>query len=119
MPMHNLHLHRAKLANPIKMGCVIVLSFLVGALIPLAPFLFLQTRIESLIGAALVSPTFLFSVGAWRGRVVGRKFWRTGIETLLIGVSASLILYLMGLGRVFVWMTCTAPGRRMMMRSLI
>ena len=84
------------------MGGVIGLSFLVGALIPLAPFLFLQTRIESLIGAALVSPTFLFSVGAWRGRVVGRKFWRTGIETLLIGVSASLILYLIGLRLVFV-----------------
>ncbi len=100
--MHELHVHRAKLANPIKMGSVIGLSFLVGALIPLAPFLFLQTRIESLIGAALVSPTFLFSVGAWRGRVVGRKFWRTGLETLLIGVSASLILYLIGLRLVFV-----------------
>src|SRR2546421_7580672 len=70
--MHELHVHRAKLANPIKMGRVIGLWFLVGALIPLATFLFLQTRIESLIGAALLSPTFLFSVGAWRGRVVGR-----------------------------------------------
>src|SRR5881296_1547605 len=100
--MHELHVHQTRLSNPIKMGGVIGLSFLVGALIPLVPFLFLQTRTESLIGAALVSPTFLFSVGAWRGRVVGRKFWRTGIETLLIGVSASLILYLIGLRLVFV-----------------
>jgi predicted membrane protein (TIGR00267 family) len=100
--MHELHVHRSKLANPIKMGGVIGLSFLVGALIPLAPFLFFSTRIESLIVAASLSPVFLFSVGAWRGRVVGRKFWRTGLETLLIGVSASLILYLIGLRLVFV-----------------
>ena len=94
--MHELHVHRAKLANPIKMGGVIGLSFLVGAMIPLAPFLFLPTRIDSLVIAALVSPIFLFSVGAWRGRVVGRKFWRTGLETLLIGASASAVLYIIG-----------------------
>src|SRR5206468_11262963 len=85
--MHELHVHRAKLANPLKMGGVIGLSFLVGALIPLAPFLFLQTRIESLIGAALVAPTYLLSVGAWRGHVGERKLWRPGRETLLIYVS--------------------------------
>ena len=99
--MHELHVHQTKLANPIKMGGVIGLSFLVGALIPWAPFLFLPTRIDSLFAAALVSPVFLFSVGAWRGRVVGRKFWRTGIETLIIGACASLLVYLLGSALVF------------------
>jgi len=39
---------------------------------------------------------FLFTVGAWKGRVVGRKLWRSGLETLLIGAAAAGILYLIG-----------------------
>jgi vacuolar iron transporter family protein len=99
--MHELHVHRAKLPNPIKAGAVIGFSFLVGALIPLGPFLFLPTKVDSLIVASLLSPIFLFSVGAWRGHVVGRKFWKTGLETLGIGLAAALILYLIGLSLGF------------------
>src|SRR2546429_4375466 len=71
--MHELHVHQAKLSNPIKMGGVIGLSFLVGALIPLVPFLLLTTVTLALLGSALTSALFLFLVGAWKGRVVGRK----------------------------------------------
>ena len=99
--MHELHVHQTRLSNPIKMGGVIGLSFLVGALIPLAPFLFLSARGVSFIVSILVSPIFLFSVGAWRGRAVGRQFWRTGLETLGIGVAAAAILYLIGLSLGF------------------
>jgi vacuolar iron transporter family protein len=94
--MHELHIYQPKRSSPIQTGGVIGLSFLAGAFIPLAPFLFFQTRINSLIGAAVVSPVFLFSVGAWRGRVADRKFWRTGLETLLIGIVAAAILYVIG-----------------------
>ena len=99
--MHELHVHRTKLANPFKMGGVIGLSFLIGALIPLAPFLLLPTRIDSLVVAAIVSPVFLFSVGGWRGRVVGRKIWKAGVETLMIGLSAAIIVYVIGSVLVF------------------
>lgn len=94
--MHELHVNKVQLSNPLKTGAVIGLSFLAGAFIPLAPFLLFQTRTASLVGAGLISPIFLFGVGAWRGRVVGRKIWRTGLETLLIGVAAAGILYLIG-----------------------
>jgi len=94
--MHELHVHETKLENPLKMGGVIGFSFLIGALIPLVPFILLSTRNDSIIVAALVSPLFLFIVGAWRGRIVGRKIWRNGLETLVIGVAASGVLYLIG-----------------------
>lgn len=94
--MHELHLHETRLENPLKMGSVIGLSFLVGALIPLTPFIFLSTRNDSILAAALVSPLFLFAVGAWRGRTVGRKIWRSGLETLIIGGAASAVLFLIG-----------------------
>jgi predicted membrane protein (TIGR00267 family) len=96
--MHELHVHQAKLSNPIKMGGVIGLSFLVGALIPLVPFLLLPTVTAGFAISTLVSALFLFLVGAWKGRVVGRKTWGSGLETLLIGISAAAILYLIGKG---------------------
>ena len=94
--IHELHEHKTKLESPFKMGGVIGLSFLVGAVIPLAPFVFLSTRDESIILAALVSPLFLFLIGGWKGRIVGRRFWKSGLETLLIGAVASGVLYLVG-----------------------
>jgi len=100
--MHELHVHETRLENPLKMGGVIGLSFLVGALIPLAPFILLPTKNSSILTAALISPLFLFGVGVWRGRIVGRKFWRSGLETLIIGAAASAVLYLIGTALVFV-----------------
>src|SRR6267143_829818 len=100
--MHELHVHETRLENPIKMGGVIGFSFLVGALIPLAPFILLPTKNTSILAAALIAPLFLFGVGVWRGRIVGRKIWRSGLETLIIGVAASAVLYLIGTALVFV-----------------
>ncbi len=94
--IHELHEHKTKLESPFKMGGVIGLSFLVGAFIPLVPFFFLSTTIASLIISALVSSLFLFTVGAWKGRIVGRKLWRSGIETLAIGIAGAAVLYLIG-----------------------
>jgi len=100
--IHELHEHRTRLENPFKMGGVIGLSFLVGALIPLVPFLLLNSRDSSILTAALVSPLFLFAVGVWKGRIVGRKLWKSGLETLFIGVIASGVVYLIGSALVFV-----------------
>jgi len=100
--IHELHEHRTRLENPFKMGGVIGLSFLVGALIPLVPFLLFNSKDSSILAAALVSPVFLFAVGVWKGRIVGRKLWRSGLETLLIGVIASGVVYLIGAALVFV-----------------
>ena len=100
--IHELHEHRTRLENPFKMGGVIGFSFLVGALIPLVPFLLLNSRDSSILAAALISPLFLFGVGVWKGRIVGRKLWKSGLETLFIGVIASGVVYLIGTGLGFV-----------------
>src|SRR5947199_7280887 len=47
--MHELHVHETRLESPIKMGGVIGLSFLVGALIPLTPFILLPTKDSSIV----------------------------------------------------------------------
>lgn len=94
--MHELHVHKTRLENPIKMGCVIGLSFFVGAIIPLAPFVLLTTSESAILAALLTSTLFLFVVGVWKGRIVGRKVWRSGLETVIIGLAASVLLYFIG-----------------------
>jgi len=101
MLIHELHLHRSELGNPYKKGAVISLSFLVGALVPLLPYLLLTLKDYPLLVSLSTSLLFLFAVGAWKGRIVGKSRWRSGIEMLSVGVAGSIILYLIGVALVF------------------
>lgn len=100
MLTNELHIHTSGLQNPYKAGAVIGLSFLIGAFVPLIPYLLLTIG-YSLVVSVLLSLAFLFAAGAWKGRIVGRQPWRSGFETLLIGAVAAAILYLIGSASLF------------------
>jgi len=100
--IHELHLHKSELGNPYKKGIVIAFSFLVGALVPLVPYLVLTLNDHPIIASLSTSLLFLFMVGAWKGRIVGKNIWRSGIEMLSVGVAGSIILYIIGSALVFV-----------------
>ncbi|MDA4129760.1 MAG: VIT1/CCC1 transporter family protein [Thaumarchaeota archaeon] len=100
--IHEIHVSREELEHPLKMASVIGLSFLIGALVPLLGYLFSIDRVVSIATSVILSLVFLFFVGGWKGRLVERKFWRAGLEMLLIGVAASSLLFLIGYVLVFV-----------------
>jgi len=102
MLIHELHLHRSELGNPYRIGTVIGSSFLVGSLVPLLPYFLLTEKYYSVLASLSISLLFLFLVGAWKGRIVGKSTWRSGIEMLLIGVAGSAILYAIGTALGFV-----------------
>jgi vacuolar iron transporter family protein len=99
--MHELHLHKEELENPLKVASVIGLAFLTGALIPLIGYFLSPERSFAIISSVGISLIFLFVSGGWKGRIAGRKFWRAGIEMLLIGAVASALLFLIGSLLVF------------------
>jgi predicted membrane protein (TIGR00267 family) len=101
MLTNELHIHESNLQNPIKIGVVIGLSFLLGAVVPLVPYFLSPVRMISLEWSVGLSLVFLFAAGAWKGRIVKRKEWRSGLETLAIGAIASLVLFLIGSAFVF------------------
>lgn len=94
--IHELHLHETSLTNPYLSGLVTGGAFLAGSLMPLGPYLFLSNKEESVIVSLALSLLFLFIVGGWKGRIAGRRFWSGGVETLIVGVVASALLYLIG-----------------------
>jgi predicted membrane protein (TIGR00267 family) len=102
MLIHELHLHKSELGNPYKKGVIIGFSFLVGSLVPLLPYLLLTFKNYSILASLSTSLLFLFVVGAWKGRIVGKNIWRSGVEMLSVGVAGSIILYAIGTALFFV-----------------
>ena len=71
------------------------LTFGVGALIPLIPFLFLSGW-EGIIGSAALTAVSLFVVGAALSLFTGRDPLYSGARMLVIGALAAIVTYALG-----------------------
>jgi vacuolar iron transporter family protein len=71
-------------------------TFSLGALVPLVPFLF-AAGTAGVITSASITGVALLGVGALTARVTGRSSWRSGLRMLAIGGSAAVVTYLIGL----------------------
>ncbi len=102
MLTNELHVHRDSLQSPYKLGAVIGLSFLIGAFVPLSPYLAFSAKSSAVDVSVALSLIFLFAAGEWKGRIVKRKPLRSGLETLLIGAVAAGVLFVIGSAFYFV-----------------
>jgi vacuolar iron transporter family protein len=71
------------------------LSFAVGALVPLAPFL-LGTGVHQLNMAIVLTAASLYAVGATLSLYTGRSAWMGGLRMLLIGGTAGALTFAIG-----------------------
>jgi VIT1/CCC1 family predicted Fe2+/Mn2+ transporter len=70
------------------------LAFIVCGSIPLIPFVLgFPATIEA--STVMTGLTF-FSIGSLRSRWSPAPWWRTGLETFAIGISAAIIAYAVG-----------------------
>jgi VIT1/CCC1 family predicted Fe2+/Mn2+ transporter len=90
-----LGLGSADVNNPVKGALVMALSFIVGGVIPLAPFLALDLDVALLLGAALTGAA-LFGVGVFKGLLAGQSLMRSGLEFFAIALVATGIGYGIG-----------------------
>ena len=81
------------LASPVLAATSSFMSFAVGALIPLLPFLFSW---NSLIGSLVLTLVALFACGAVVTRVTSRSWWYGGLRQVLLGAAAFGLTYLVG-----------------------
>ena len=81
--------------NPVKDGLVMGVSFVVAALVPIIPYMFLPTKtaIPVSVAAALVG---LFVLGFGKGRLVQKSPWLQGLEIVGIGVVSAGIGFALG-----------------------
>ncbi|HET6464862.1 MAG TPA: VIT1/CCC1 transporter family protein [Nitrospiria bacterium] len=83
------------LASPTKDALTMSVSFMLGAIIPLVPYIFIGTM--PVIGVSIaVTVATLFVVGLVKARVTGKHPLRAGLEVMIIGTASGLLGYLIG-----------------------
>lgn len=82
--------------NPLRDAVYAGISFILFSFIPIFPYFFfpIQTAIPISIGTTLVA---LFIVGAVKGKIVSLHYIRSGFEVLLIGGTAGIGGYILGI----------------------
>jgi len=84
--------------NPLLDGLTMGAAFLLGALVPLLPFIFVATVHNGLIAAMATTALTLFAVGYFQGWLADReRRWLSGVRFLAIAMGAAAAGYLIGL----------------------
>lgn len=85
----------AEINRPLQAAMVMGLSFVVGAMIPLFPYLILS-GIDALSLSVFLAATTLFGVGVFKGRLAGKSLVFSGLEFCSIAIGAAVVGYLIG-----------------------
>lgn len=87
-------------AHPIRDAIVVGLAAIVGSLVPLIAFIgpLYSTMQTSIIITLLLSTLILFISGALKAEFTGVGHLKSGIEMAVVGMSAAILGYLIGLG---------------------
>ncbi len=86
------------LGKPALDGVVMGIAFLVGALVPLLPYMLITVPRYDLGGALVATALTLFAVGYFEGWLAHRADrWRSGVRFLAIAMTAAAAGYLIGL----------------------
>jgi len=90
-----------ELGNPVKAGFLTGISFAIAAFIPLLPYVIAYlipniTVMRALFFSIFGTLTGLFGIGALK-TIFSKKWWiRSGLEMMMIGVSAAAITFYIG-----------------------
>ena len=84
------------MTSPFRIGLTIGGSFLIGGLIPLIPLVFFQTHLGIRV-SILFTAAILFLLGALKTLLTHQQWFKSGLETLLIGVTAAGFGLLIGI----------------------
>ena len=90
-----LGLGSADISQPFKAGVVMFVSFLIGAAIPLLPFL-LSPGTRALPWSWGLSVSTLLAVGLFKGRLTGRPALRSGLEFAGVALGSALVGWVLG-----------------------
>jgi VIT1/CCC1 family predicted Fe2+/Mn2+ transporter len=90
-------------SNPVTDGIVMGLAFMIGALVPLVPFVLIPLTNYGLAGAVIATAAALFAVGYFEGWLADRSRWRSGAHFLAIALGAAVAGF--ALGKLIGWLS--------------
>lgn len=83
-------------SKAILSALIVGFSALVGSLIPLLPFFFLEVSLSIWLSIVIAALT-LFVIGVYKARITVGKPWRSGLQMAVIGTVSALAGYVVGL----------------------
>jgi VIT1/CCC1 family predicted Fe2+/Mn2+ transporter len=89
MMKFELNLEPPDPSRAVRSASTIAVSYIVGGLIPLAPYFAARNLDNALVASVAVTLTALFVFGGIKARFTGIPVWRGGIQTTLIGGLAA------------------------------
>ena len=81
--------------SPLKASLIVFLSALIGSFIPLISFFFFPMNIAIII-SLIVSAIALFITGAIEGHMTVGKWFKKGLQLMLIGMLAAFVGFIVG-----------------------
>jgi len=81
--------------SPFRSALTVGGAYIVGAAVPLLPYLLVEPTVGVLV-SAIATVLTLFVVGAAKTILTGRAWWRSGLESMGIGLVAAIVTYSVG-----------------------
>ena len=82
--------------DPLRVGAIMGISFAIGSLPPLIPYMIMDNPFTALKVAVVTSLLFLFGVGIGKTTVTKGNWLKSGIEVAIIGSIASVVGFIIG-----------------------
>ena len=95
MMKEELGLVESNFPNPVEVGAIIFVAFLIGGVIPILPYIFLNGK-TALITAVSLSFISIFLLGSMKSRFTQKNWLISGVEMLVIGMLATAVAYFIG-----------------------
>lgn len=83
---------------PWKHGLATLLAFVSAGIVPLIPYALPAAQGSQLLWSSIFTMASLFGVGVARAAVTRDRWWRTGLEMLMLGGIVALAAYAAGAG---------------------
>jgi len=95
MAQAELGLEMEPAGSPLKDAAVMAPSFMLGAIVPILPYVFANHE-PAFVASISLACLALFGIGVVKARVTGQNPWRSGFEQFAIGAGAGVIGYVVG-----------------------
>lgn len=99
MMKFELGLEKPDPKRAVRSSITIAISYIVGGIIPLAPYIFIHHANTALVTSVIITLIALFIFGFVKGRFTGVNPFKSAIQTLLVGGIAAAAAF--GLAKVF------------------
>lgn len=83
-------------ATPKKSALFMAVFYVIGSIIPLTPYFFINAVEEALPIAIFLTIAALFGFGVWKSTFTKKNWLRSGLEMVLVGMGAATAGYFIG-----------------------